>query len=84
MPIKSQLKTQVMAASYELYAILLIYWAQNDVRLIHGDIRYMSSGDSRTPKGRGSRWGQGILRRGRVTKAYERKNCKFKGALQPG
>ena len=28
--------------------------------------------------------GQGILRRRRVTKAYERKNCKFKGPLPPG
>ena len=32
----------------------------------------------------GPRWGQGLLRRGRVTKAYERKNCKFKGPLSPG
>ena len=37
----------------------------------------MSSGNSRTLKVRGPRWG-------RVTKAYEMKNCKFKGPLPPG
>ena len=41
------------------------------------------SGDSRTQKVRGSRWGQGTSKRKRVTKAYERKNCRFKGPLLP-
>ena len=40
-------------------------------------------GDSRTQKVRGPRWGQGILKTERVTKAYERKNCRFKGPLLP-
>ena len=39
---------------------------------------------SRTQKVRGPRWGQGILRRRRMTKAYQRKNYKFKGPLPPG
>ena len=39
---------------------------------------------TRTQKVRGPRWGQDILRRGRVTKAYERKNYKFKGPLPTG
>ena len=55
-----------------------------DLKTIFGGFRLRHSGDSRTQKVRGPRWGQGILRRGRVTKAHERKNCKFKGLLPPG